>query len=64
MAAASYRYKIAVGTRFNLQEEDVGSLLGIEDEEDLSEKPLALNGLQRNNEVDAGFEKSEIFSCH
>jgi hypothetical protein len=30
----------------------------------LSKEPLALDGLQRNNEVDAGFEKSEIFSSH
>jgi hypothetical protein len=64
MAAASYRDKIAIGTRFDLQIEDVGSVLGIEDEEDLSEEPLALDGLQRNDEVDAGFEKSEIFTGH
>ena len=64
MAAASYRYKVAVGTRFDLQVEDVGGLFTVEDEEDLSEEPLALDGLQRNNEVDAGFEKSEIFTSH
>ncbi len=64
MAAASYRDKIAIRTRLHLQEEDVGGLFAVEDEEDLSEEPLALNSLQRNNEVDAGFEKSEIFSRH
>jgi len=64
MAAASYRYKVAVGTRFDLQVEDVGGLFTVEDEEDLSEEPLAFDGLQRNHEVDAGFEKSEIFTSH
>jgi hypothetical protein len=63
-AAASYRDKIAIGTRFDLQVEDVGSIPVIEDEEDLSEELLALDGLQRNHAVDAGFEKSEIFTSH
>lgn len=64
MAAAPYRDKIAIRTRFDLQVEDVGGLFAVEDKENLSEKPFALNGLQRNNEVDAGFETSEIFSRH
>jgi hypothetical protein len=64
IAGASFRDKVAVGARFDLQIEDVGSILGIEDEEDLSEDPLALDGLQRNHGVDAGFEKSEIFTSH
>jgi len=64
MAAASYRDEVAVRTRFDLQVEDIGGLFTVEDEEDLSEEPLALDGLQRNHEVDAGFEKSEIFTSH
>ena len=64
MAAASYRDKITIRTRLHLQEEDVGGLFAVEDEEDLGKEPIAFDGLQRHNEVDAGFEKSEIFSRH
>ena len=64
MAAASYRDKIAVGTRFDLQVKDVGGLFAVEDEENLSEETFPCDGLQGNNKVDAGFEKSKIFSRH
>ena len=64
MAAASYRNKVAVGTWFDLEVKDVGSLFAVEDEENLSGKALALDGLQGYDDVDAGFEKSKIFSRH
>ena len=64
MTAGFYRDQVAVWTELNLQVKDVGSLFAVEDEENLSGKALALDGLQGYDEVDAGFEKSEIVSGH
>ena len=64
MAAGSYRDEVTVWTRLNLQVKDIRGLLAVEDEENLSGETLALDGLQGNDHVDAGFEKSEIFSGH
>ena len=64
MAAGSYRGEVAVWTRFNLQVKDIGGPFAVEDEENLSKETVALDGLQGHDHVDAGFEKSEIFSRH
>ena len=53
-----------VGSRLDLEIEDIRRIFAIKYREYPGEDTLAIGGLDKNDLVDAGFEKVEVFGGH